>query len=203
MTGTRCLAFVWGSRAVGASKTDNGDASYVPKLYVTAIIYIYMTSPSVCLWKTVQHRQDYLSRWLIKFRTHYNTKTGPQTDDVWRILWRQREREAAATHFLRRPYATPEWRWLWHANKMYGISAFMLKGLYRNTPVFLEDTFLILEHKVSFGFVPYPSSVLIYQNRPLGSPPLTALLSCQWSVAQHRDNRPGYNPSSYLYLWPL
>ena len=33
----------------------------------------------------------------LKFRTQYNTKTGPQTDDVWRILWRQREREAAAT----------------------------------------------------------------------------------------------------------
>ena len=33
-------------------------------------------------------------------------------------------------------------------------------------PVFLEDNFLILVHKVSFGFVPYPSSVLIYKNRP-------------------------------------
>ena len=35
-------------------------------------------SPSVSLWKTAQHRQDYLSRWLIKLRTQYNTKTGPQ-----------------------------------------------------------------------------------------------------------------------------
>ena len=100
--------------------------------------YLHDT-PSVSLWKTVQHRQDYLSRWLTKFRTQYNTKTGPQTDDGWRILWRQREREAVATDFLRRPYATLEWRWIWHANKMYGITAFMLNGLYRNMPVFLED----------------------------------------------------------------
>ena len=63
----------------------------------------------------------------------------------------------------------------------------MLNGLYENMPVFL-----ILEHKVSFGFVPYPSSVLIYKNRPQGNPPLTARLSCQWSVAQQRDSRPSY-----------
>ena len=50
----------------------------------------------------------------------------------------------------------------------------MLNGLYRNMPVFLEDNFLILEHKVSFGFVPYPSSVLIYKNRPLGNQPLSS-----------------------------
>ena len=155
----------------------------MPKWYVTAIIDIYMTSPSVSLWKTVQHRQDCLSRWRIKFRTQYNTKTGPQTDDVWRILWRQREREAVATDFLRRPYATPKWRWIWRANKIYGITAFMLNGLYRNMPVFLEDNFLILEHKVSFGFVPYPSSVLIYKNLPRGKRPIAARLSCQWSVA--------------------
>ena len=65
----RCLTFVWGSRAAGTSKTDNGDTSPVPKWYVTAKIDIYITSPSVTLWKTVQHRQDYLSRWLITFRT--------------------------------------------------------------------------------------------------------------------------------------
>ena len=75
------------------------------KWYVTAIIDIYMTSPSVSLWKTVQHCQDYLSRWLIKFRTQYNIKNGPGTDDVWPILWRQHEREAVATDFLRQPYA--------------------------------------------------------------------------------------------------
>ena len=164
----------------------------MPKWYVTTIIDIYMTSPSVSLWKTVQHRQDYLSRWLIKFRTQYNTQTGPQTDDVWRILWRQRECEAVATDFLRRPYATPEWRWFRHANKIYGITAFMLNGLYRNMPVFLEDNFLILEHKVSFGFAPYPSSVLIYKNRPQGNLHQSPRLSCQWSVAQQRDSRPGY-----------
>ena len=84
---------------------------------------------------------------------------------------------------LRRPYATPEWRWIWHANNIYGITAFMLNGLYRNMPVFLEDNFLILEHKVSFGFVPYPSSVLIYKNLPRGKLGLTPRLSCQWSVA--------------------
>ena len=77
-----------------------------------------------------------------KIQKQYNTKTGPQTDDVWRILWRQREREAVATDFLPRPYATPEWRWFWHANKIYGITPFMLNGLYRNMPVFLEDSFL-------------------------------------------------------------
>ena len=119
----------------------------------------------------------------VTFRKVSITKTGPQTDDVWRILWRQREREAVATDFLRRPYATLEWRWFWHANKIYGITPFMLNGLYRNMPVFLEDSFLILEHKVSFGFVPFPSSVLIYKNVPRGKPAFNARLSCQWSVA--------------------
>ena len=173
-------------REPGSRDVINWQWRYVIRaqiIYVTAIIDIYMTSPSVCLWKTVQHRQDYLSRWLTKFRTQFNTKTGPQTDDVWRILWRQREPEAVATDFLGRPYATPEWRWFWHANKIYGITPFMLNGLYRNMPVFLEDSFLILEHKVSFGFVPYPSSVLIYKNHPQGKLAFTARLSCQWSVA--------------------
>ena len=142
--------------------------------------------------KTVQHHHDCLSRWLVKFRTQYNTKTGPQTDNVWHILWRQRERQAVATDFLRRPYATPEWRWFGHANTIYGITTFMLNGLYRNTPVFFEDNFLILEHKVSFGFVPYPSSVLICKNRPQGKRPMSPRLSLQWSVAQQRDSRPGY-----------
>ena len=147
-----------------------------------------MISQSVSLWKTVQHRQDYLSRWLIKFRTQYNTKTGPQTDDVWRILWRQRERQAIATDFLRRPYATPELRWFWQTNKIYGITAFMLNGLYRNIPVFLEDNFLILEHKASFGFVPYPSSIPIYKYRPLGNWPLSPRLSRQYSLNSAQDN---------------
>ena len=155
-----------------------------------------MTSPSVSLWTTVQQCQDYLSRRLIKFRMQYKTKTGPQTDDVCRILWHQRKHEAVATDFLRRPYATPEWRWFWHANKIYGITAFMLNGLYRNMPIFLEHNFLILEHKVNFGFVLYtPSSVLIYKSRPQGNPLLSPRLSCQWSAAQQRDSRPGY-PSS-------
>ena len=184
MTGVCCLAFVWGSRAAGTSKTDNGDTSSMPKWYVTSLIDIYMTSPSVTLWKTVQHHQDYQSQGLIKFRTQYNTKTGPQTDDVWCILWCQREHEAVATDFLRRPYATSEWRWFWHANKINGITAFMLNRLFWNMPVFLEDNFLILEHKVSFGFVPFPSSVLIYKNCPQGNPRLTAQLSCGWKVAQ-------------------
>ena len=60
--------------------------------------------------------QDYPSRWLIKFRTQYNTKAGPQTNnDVWRILWRQREREVVATCFSPRPCATLEWRWIRHS----------------------------------------------------------------------------------------
>ena len=54
MTDTRCLAFVWGSRTAGTSKTDNDDTSFMPKWYVTAVIDIYMTSPSVSLWKTAQ-----------------------------------------------------------------------------------------------------------------------------------------------------
>ena len=162
-----------------------------------------MTSPSVSLWKTVQHRQDYLSRWLIKFRTQYvqYTKTGPQTDDVWCILWRQREREAVATDFLRRPYATPDWRWFWDTNKIYWITAFMLNGLERNMPVFLEHNFLILEQKVSFGFIPYPSSVLIYKNRPQGNLPLTVWLPCQWSVAQQRDSHPTKVELTARYYW--
>ena len=152
----------------------------------------YRHDVSECLLvKTVQHHQDYLSQWLMKFRTQYNTKTSPKTDGVWRILWCQREREALAIDFLRQLYATPEWQWFWPANKIYGITAFMLNGLYPNLPVFLEDNFLILEHKVSFGFVPYPSSVLIYKNCPQGNQPLTARLSCQWRVAQQRDNCPG------------
>ena len=170
--------------------TDNGATSSVLKWYVTTIIDIYMTSPSVCLWKTVHRRQDYLTRQQIKFRTQYSTKTGPQTDDVWRMLWRHCEHEAIATGFSRRPKATPGKRWIWHASKMYGITAFMLNGLYRNVPVFLEENFLILEHKVSFRIVPYPSSVLICKNRQLGSQPLTARLSCQWSVAQQRGSPP-------------
>ena len=104
------------------------------------------------------------------------TKTVPQNGDVWRILWRQRE------HF-------------WHANKIYGITAFMLNGLYRNMPVFLEDSFPILEHKVNVGFVPYPSSVLIYKYLPQGKRSLSPRLSCQWSVAQQRDSRPASSDS--------
>ena len=112
---------------------------------------------------------------------------------MWHILWRQREHEAIATGFARRSYVTPEWRWIWHASKIYGITAFMPNALHRNIPIFLEDNFLILEHKVSFGFVTYPSSALISKNRPLGSPTLTPWLSCQWSVAQQRDSRPPPN----------
>ena len=95
--------------------------------------------PECLLVKNCLTRQDYLSRWLVKFRTQYNTKTGPQTDNVWRILWRQHKHEAVATDFLWRPYATPDWQWFWHANKIYGITAWMHNGLYRNMPVFLED----------------------------------------------------------------
>ena len=118
-------------------------------------------------------------------------KDWSQTDDIWRILWRQREREAVATGFSHRPYATPEWQWIWHA-RIYGITDFMLNGLYRNMPVFLEENFLILEHKVSFGFVPYPSRVLIYKNHPLVNQPLTPWLPCQWSIRQQRDSPPCY-----------
>ena len=152
----------------------------MPKWYVTAIIDIYMASPSVSLWKSAQHRQDYLSRWRIKFRTQNNTKTGPQTDDVWRILWRQREREVVATDFYG---GHMQHRSGGGFDTIYVITPFMLNGLYRNMPVFLEDSFLILEHKVSFGFVPYPSSILIYKNVPRGKLGLTSRLSCQWSVA--------------------
>ena len=81
--------------------------------------------------------------------------------------WRQRERKAVATDFLRRPYATPERRWFWHANKIYGITAFMLNGMYQHMPVFLgqlSDS----RTQTCFGFVPYPSSVLIYKKSSTG-----------------------------------
>ena len=147
-----------------------------------------MTSLRACLWTNVQYRQEYLSRWLLKFRTQYNTNTGPQADDVWCILWRLRERETVATGFSRRQYATPEWRWIWHASKTHGITGFMLNGMYRNKPVFLEDNFLILEHKVSFGFVPYPSCVLIYKNRPLGKRHMNYWLSRQWNATKGQSH---------------
>ena len=177
-------------RCLSRARDEPAETPLAPATVIRARMICYRNNRylhdarSVSLWKTVQHRQDYLSRWLIKLRMQYNTKTGAQTDDVWRILWRQREREAVATDFLRRPYASsPEWRWFWHANKIYGITAFMFNGLYWNMLVFLEDNFLILEHKVSFSFVPYPSSILIYKNRPHGKRLFTARLSCQWSVA--------------------
>ena len=151
--------------------------------------------PECLLVKNCPTPQDYLSRWLIKFRTQYNTKTGPQTDDVWRILERQREREAVATDFLRRPYATPEWRWFIHANKIYGIAALMLNGLHQNMPVFLDDNFLILEHNVSFGHVPFLSSVLIYEYLPQGKQ-----LSYHATVAQQRESRPGFIALSHRYM---
>ena len=146
-------------------------------------------TPSVCLWKTVQHRQDYRSWWLIKFRTQYNTKTGPQTDDVWHILWRQREREARATSFARRPYVTPVWRWIWHASKIYGIIAFILNGLHRNMPVFLEDNFFYSGSQSKFWLRHISIKRTNLQKSSTGKS-LTPRLSCQWSVAQQRDSRP-------------
>ena len=97
--------------------------------------------PSISLWKTVQHRQDYQSRWLIKFRTQYNTKTGPQTDDVWHILWRQREREAVATYFLRRPYATPEWRCFNTPIRYMGLQLLCLPDCIEICPYFWRTAF--------------------------------------------------------------
>ena len=40
----------------------------------------------------------------------------------------------------------------------------MLNGLHRSVTIFLEDNFLIQEHDVSFDFVSYPSSVLVYKD---------------------------------------
>ena len=56
-------------------------------------------------------------------------------------------------------------------------------------PVFLEDNFLILEHKAVFGFVLYPSSVLIYQNRPLGRGTWTTDCPVSWSVKHNAIKR--------------
>ena len=104
-----------------------------------------------------QHRQDSLPRWLIKFRTQYNTKTGPQNDDVWQTSARAwawwgrsiKQPTSYGGHMQHRSgggFDTPI--------RYMGLQlAFMLNGLYRNMPVFSEDNFLILEHKVSFGFV--------------------------------------------------
>ena len=98
-----------------------------------------------------------------------------------------------SNRLLRRPYATPDWRWFWHANKIYGITAFMLNELYQNMPVFLEDNFLILEHKVSFGFVPYPSSVLIYKKSSTGETGLDSptVMSVERSVTKGQSPRLG------------
>ena len=174
MTGTRCLAFVWahGLREPGSRGiiTDNGATS---NDMLPNNIYLH----------------DFPERLLVKNCPIPSGIPIPVANKIqeaiqykdrspdWCILWRQREREAVATHFSRRPYATLEWRWIWHTSKIYGITAFTLNGLHRNMPVFLEDNFLILEHKVSFGFIPYPSSVLIYKNRPQGKRPFTARLS--------------------------
>ena len=180
MTDTRCLAFVWGSRE---------DINWQWRYVIRAQMICHCNNryshdvPKCLLAKNCPTPPGLPIPVANKIQKQCNTKTGPQTDDVWHILWRQCEREAVATDFLRRPYATTEWRWFWHANTIYGITPFMLNGLYRNMPVFLEDSFLILEHKVSFGLVPYPSSVLIYKNRPQGKLAFTARLSCQWSVA--------------------
>ena len=106
------------------------------KRYVTKMIDIYISSPSVCLWKSAQHRQDYLSWAVIKFRTQYNTTTGPQADDLWRIPWHQREYGVVAIGFSRRPYATPEWRWIWHTSKIYGITSLCLTDCIEICPNF-------------------------------------------------------------------
>ena len=175
----------------------------MPKSYVTAIIDLHdvpecllvqnCPTPSglpIPVANKIQDAMQYKDRspsGLMMFGAYYDVSASA--------------RPPVATDFLRRPYASPEWRWFWHANKIYGITAFMLNGLCGNMPVFLEDNFLMLEHKVSFGFVPYPASVLIYKSRPQGNPPLTGRLSCQWSVAQQRDSRPASlipNPSGQL-----
>ena len=65
-------------------------------------------------------------------------------------------------------------------------------------PVSLEDNFLILEHKASFGFVLYPSRLLIYKNHSLVNQPLTPWLPCQWSITQQRDSPPRLSSAELL-----
>ena len=157
MTGTLCLPFGWGSWDV---ITDNGAASSVPKWYVTTMISIYIRSAECLFVKNSSKPPPLPTPVADEIQVAIQYKNRSRADDG---LWRQCEREAVATASSRRPYVTPEWRWIWHAFKIYEVTAFMLNGLHRNMSVFLEDNVLILEHKESFGFIPYPSSVLIYK----------------------------------------
>ena len=60
--------------------------------------------------------------------------------------------------------------------------------------VFSQDNFLILEHKVSFRIVPYPSSELIYKNDHKET--RLWLPDCHVSVARAR-------PAVPLGLWSI
>ena len=133
MTDTPCLAFVWEGREAGTSYLTMARCHPCPNYMITAITDIYTTSLSAWLWKTVHHRQDYIP---IPVANKIQDP-GPQADDILHIQWRQREREAGATGFSRQPYATPEWLWIWHASKIYGITGFMLKVLLQWKPTFV------------------------------------------------------------------
>ena len=125
----------------------------------------------------------------------YNAETSPQIDDVWGILWRQSEPEVEAIGFARQPFAKPEWWWIWHGSKLskiYDTTTFILNNLHWNLSVLLGVNFLTPEHELSFGFVPYQSSVLIYKNRPLGLGYMAHWRSCKWRVTQQRDSRTCY-----------
>ena len=184
MTGTRCLAFV--CREPGSRDVINWQWRYVIRAQMTCYRnnrYLHDV-PEYLLVKNCPIPSELPIPVTNKVQNAIQYKD--RSPDWWCLahtMTSARARGRSNRLFLRRPYATSEWRWIWHAKKIYGITAFMLNGLYRNMPVFLEDNFLILEHKVSFGFVPYPSSVLIYKNVPQGKPGLTSRLSCQWSVA--------------------
>ena len=121
----------------------------------------------------------------------YNIKTGPQTDDIWCILWRQREREAVATGFPHRPYATPEWQWIWHA-RIYVITDFMLNGLYRIYACIFRGQLSDSGTQSKFWLRPVYIKGTNLQKSFTGKPAFNTLwLPCQWSVTQQRDSPPG------------
>ena len=90
--------------------------------------------------------------------------------DWWRVAHTMTSARAwgRSNRLLTSDICTPDWKYIWHSRKIYGIAAFMLNGLYRNMPVFLDDNFMIQEHKFSFGFVPYSSSVVSHKKLSTG-----------------------------------
>ena len=119
--------------------------------------------PECLLVKAVQQRQDYLP---VANKIQDTKQYKDRSPDWWRVAHTMTSARAwgRSNRLLTSDICNTGFRVNLHSRKIYGITAFMLNGLYRNKPVFLDDNFLIQEHKFSFGFVPYSSSVVIHQN---------------------------------------